>query len=162
VALLAAIAARTDGVVRLATGDAKGALTSLRRAFALWQTLDAPYELAQVRVAVARASLAVGDTDTAAIELSAAREVFDGVGAVPDIAAVDAISGAPPPTPGGLSTREVEVLRHLAQGGTNREIASALGISERTVDRHVSNIYTKLDVSSRSAATAFAYEHRLV
>ena len=72
------------------------------------------------------------------------------------------MAGAPPPTPGGLSAREVEVLGHLAHGATNRDIATTLGISERTVDRHVSNIFTKLDVSSRAAATAFAYEHRLV
>ena len=74
---------------------------------------------------------------------------------------VDEIVGTQPPTPGGLSAREREVLREVARGGTNREIASALGISERTVDRHVSNIYTKLDISSRAAATAFAYEHGL-
>jgi DNA-binding NarL/FixJ family response regulator len=95
------------------------------------------------------------------IELEAARAVFDDLGARPDRDAVDALVGAPPPAPGGLSAREIEVLGHLSRGATNREIAVDLGISERTVDRHVSNIYTKLDVSSRAAATAFAIEHRL-
>jgi DNA-binding NarL/FixJ family response regulator len=160
--LLRAIAARADGLVRLAAGDARGALVSLRQAWELWQALDAPYEGARVRVAIARARRSLGDTDGAAIELASARDVFDGLGAIPDRDHVDAISGTPPPAPGGLSRRELEVLRLVASGGTNREIAAALGISERTIDRHVSNIFTKIDVSSRAAATAFAYEHRLV
>ena len=84
------------------------------------------------------------------------------MGAVPDARRLDAALGATPPTPGGLSTREIEVLQLLARGETNREIATTLGISERTVDRHVSNIYTKLDVSSRAAATAVAYEQGIV
>jgi DNA-binding NarL/FixJ family response regulator len=96
------------------------------------------------------------------MELAAAREVFVEVGALPDVSAVDALAGRGPMSPGGLSARETEVLRLLAGGSTNRRIAIELGISERTVDRHVSNIYSKLDVSSRAAATAFAYEHRLV
>ncbi len=160
--LLRAIAARADGLVRLAAGDAMGALVSLRRAWELWQALDAPYEGARVRVAIARARRSLGDADGAAIELAAARDVFDELGAVPDRDHVDEISGTPPPAPGGLSPRELEVLRLVASGRTNREIAADLGISERTIDRHVSNIFTKLDVSSRAAATAFAYEHRLV
>ena len=106
------------------------------------------------------------NTEGAAVEAGAAREVFERLGAVPDRRRLDADAG---PTgagadaaPGGLSGREVEVLRLLAAGLTNRAIADALTISERTVDRHVSNIYTKLDVSTRAAATAFAYEHHLV
>jgi DNA-binding CsgD family transcriptional regulator len=160
--LLRAIAARADGLVKLAKGDAKSALVALRSAWELWQTLDAPYESARARVAIARACQALGDDDGAAIELAAARQVFDGLGALPDRDRVDALAGAPPPAPGGLSPRELEVLRLVARGGTNRDIATSLGISERTVDRHVSNIFTKLDVGSRAAATAFAYEHRLV
>jgi ATP/maltotriose-dependent transcriptional regulator MalT len=160
--LLEAIATRADGLVRLAADDGKRALVALRRSFSLWQSLDAPHDLARVRVGIARACRSLGDEETAALELAAARRVFAGLGAAPDVAAVDAIAGAMPPAPGGLSGREVEVLRHLAGGLTNRGIAETLGISERTVDRHVSNIYTKLDVSSRAAATAFAYEHRLV
>ena len=160
--MLRAIAARADGLVQLAKGDGKAALTSLRRAWTLWQTLDAPYESARTRVAVARACRALGDEDAAAIELAAARTVFDALGAVHDRDRIDAMAGSPRPAPGGLSARELEVLRLIAGGGTNRDIAANLGISERTIDRHVSNIFTKLDVSSRAAATAFAYEHRLV
>jgi ATP/maltotriose-dependent transcriptional regulator MalT len=160
--LLEAIATRTEGLVRMAAGDIKGALSLLRRASTQWRALDAPYEVAVVRRAIGQACLALGDADAAALEFEAAREVFVELGATPDVAAVDALVGTPPPTPGGLSPREVEVLGHLARGGSNREIAAVLGISERTVDRHVSNIYTKLDVSSRAAATAFAYEHDLI
>lgn len=160
--LLHATAALAEGSARLAAGDPRSALATLRRAWNLWQELDAPYELAQVRVAIGLACRALGDEDTAVMELSAARDAFLKLGAAPDARRVDAISGAAPPLPGGLSPRETEVLRLLVGGATNREIAKALGISERTIDRHVSNIYTKLDVSSRAAATSFAHEHHLV
>jgi DNA-binding NarL/FixJ family response regulator len=160
--LLDAISARAQGAARLAAGDAHAALAAYRRASGLWQALDAPYDLARVRVGIAAACRALEDEETATLELAAAREVFERLGAVPDVQRVDAIAGEPPPTPGGLSARELEVIRALAAGRTNREIAADLGISERTVDRHVSNIFTKLDVSSRAAATAFAYEHDLV
>jgi DNA-binding NarL/FixJ family response regulator len=160
--LLRAIAARADGLVKLAKGDPKAALVALRSAWELWQTLDAPYESARARVAIALACQALGDADGAAIELAAARKAFDELGALPDRDRADALAGSSTPAPGGLSPRELEVLRLVASGGSNRDIAANLGISERTVDRHVSNIFTKLDVSSRTAATAFAYEHRLV
>jgi DNA-binding NarL/FixJ family response regulator len=148
--------------VKLAKGDPKAALVALRSAWELWQTLDAPYESARARVAIALACQALGDADGAAIELAAARKAFDELGALPDRDRADALAGSSTPAPGGLSPRELEVLRLVASGGSNRDIAANLGISERTVDRHVSNIFTKLDVSSRTAATAFAYEHRLV
>jgi DNA-binding NarL/FixJ family response regulator len=160
--LLEAIATRADGIVRLAEGDPRTALPILRRAFDQWRALDAPYEAARVRVQISQACRDVGDSDGASLELTAARDVFRSLGADPDAAVIDAIAGVPPPVPGGLSPREVEVLRLLAGGAMNREIAETLGISERTVDRHVSNIYTKLNVSSRAAATAFAYQHDLV
>jgi DNA-binding CsgD family transcriptional regulator len=160
--LLEAVAARAEGRVLLAEGDASAGLAELRRSWDRWRTLDAPYEEARLRVTIAEACRALGDDDSAALELAAAREVFDRLGAVPDRDRVDALAGARPVLPGGLSRREVEVLVHVARGATNRDIAAELGISERTVDRHVSNIYAKLDVSSRAAATAFAYEHRLV
>jgi DNA-binding CsgD family transcriptional regulator/tetratricopeptide (TPR) repeat protein len=159
---LHAIAAVADGSARLAAGDPSSALATFRRAFNLWRAIDAPYELARVRVGIGLACRALGDEETAAMEFSAARDAFEGLGAAPDVRQVDAITGAAPPMPGGLSPREAEILRHLAGGGTNRQIAETLGISERTVDRHVSNIYTKLDVSSRAAATSFAHEHHLV
>jgi DNA-binding NarL/FixJ family response regulator len=106
---------------------------------------------------------AVGDVDGADLELAAARAVFADLGAVRDVARVDDLIARAAAVGGtGLSRREIEVLRLVADGRTNREIASELGISERTVDRHVSNLFSKLDVSTRSAATAYAYEHRLV
>jgi DNA-binding CsgD family transcriptional regulator len=158
-----AIASRAAGSVQLAEGDARGALVTLRRAWELWLDLEAPYESARVRVQIAMACRAVGDADTADLELAAARAVFGDLGAVRDVARVDELVVRAAAVKGsGLSRREIEVLRLLANGRTNREIATGLGISERTVDRHVSNIFAKLDVSTRSAATAYAYEHRLV
>jgi DNA-binding CsgD family transcriptional regulator len=162
VPLLDATAASADGATRLAGGEPLAALTAYRRAADLWQTLDAPYELATARVGIGAACRALGDEETAAVELAAARGVFERLGATPDVRRVDEIAGASRRWPAGLTGREVEVLGHVARGATNREIGDALGISERTVDRHVSNIYGKLDVGSRAAAVAFAYEHRLV
>jgi DNA-binding NarL/FixJ family response regulator len=159
--LLRAMATRADGTVRLAEGDVEGALAALRRAWEAWRDLDAPYEAARVRVRTARACRDLGDLDGAAVETEAAREVFERLGAAPDLAELTAAT-APAVLPGGLSAREAEVLRLVATGLTNRAIAESLTISERTVDRHVSNIYTKLDVSTRAAATAFAYRSRLV
>jgi DNA-binding CsgD family transcriptional regulator len=160
--LLDAVAGRSDGQVRLAEGDPRAALAALRRSWERWQGLDAPYDSARTRVGIAVACRALGDDDTADLELAAARATFESLEAAPDLARLDALLRRPPARPGGLSEREVEVLRLLAGGATNRLIASRLGISERTVDRHVSNIYTKLDVSTRAAATAFAYEQRIV
>ena len=158
--LLDAIAAAADGWVRLAADEPAAALARFRRAAELWRSLDVPYESARAQEGIGLACRALGDADGSAIALDAAREAFRRLGAVPDAGRLDrAIGGAP--SPGGLSAREVEVLGRLARGATNREIAEVLGISERTVDRHVSNIYTKLDVSTRAAATAFAMEHGL-
>jgi len=161
--LLRAMATGSDGSVRLAEGDVDGGLAALRRAWAAWRDLDAPYEAARVRVRLGRACREVGDLDGATLEFDAAREVFVRLGADPDLAWLERESGGQAPgLVGGLSAREVEILRLVAAGRTNRAIAADLTISERTVDRHVSNIYTKLDVSTRAAATAWAYEHGLV
>ena len=158
---LRAAAAGADGRVRVAAGDASGGLAALRASATAWQEVDAPYELARVRAETGVALLALGDTAGAEIELEAARSTFRGLGAEPDLRRLE--RAAPRPgRPGGLSEREVEVLRLLADGLTNRAIADRLVISERTVDRHVSNIFTKLDVSSRAAATAAAYELGIV
>ena len=160
--LLRAMATRSDGWVRLAEGDTEGALAVLRRAWVLWRELEAPYEAARVRVAIGRACRLVGDLDGARLEFDAARETFVGLGAGPDLLALDRASGQDDAvTPARLSPRELEILRLVAAGDTNRAIADALTISERTVDRHVSNIFAKLGVSTRSAATAYAYEHGL-
>lgn len=156
---LAAVADRADGLVHLAEGDPAAGLRSLRRSAATWQALDAPYEAARVRAAIGAALRRLGDADGAALEVDAARATFEALGARPDL---ERLAGSPDRRPHGLSPREVEVLAHVAAGQTNREIAADLGISERTVDRHVSNLYTKLGVSTRAAATAYAYEHDLV
>jgi DNA-binding NarL/FixJ family response regulator len=157
--ILDASMARLDGEVRLANGDAREALHPLRSAEAVWLELDAPYDLACVRVDLGQALLALGDLDSAALEFDAALRTFRALGAEPAIRRVERLAQRPAGRPGGLSPREVEVLNLVARGETNRTIATALGISERTVDRHVSNIFTKLGVTSRAAATAFAVEH---
>jgi DNA-binding NarL/FixJ family response regulator len=154
---LAAAYAQAAGAVRLAQGDPRSALTALRAAAASWQELEAPYEGARVRELVGLACRALGDEDSAAMELEAAREAFARLGASVDVAR---LGGAGPAH--GLSPRELEVLRLVAAGETNKAIAAELVLSERTVDRHVSNILTKLRVPSRAAATAFAYEHGLM
>ena len=161
--LLQAAAARATGAVLLAEGDARAACYTLRRAWTAWRELDAPYEAARVRVLVGLGCRALGDEDTAGMELDAARVVFEQLGAAPDLARVDSlVRRAPSGEPHGLTPRELQVLRLVTAGWTNKAIAAELVLSERTVDRHVSNIFTKLGVSSRAAATAYAYEHRLV
>ena len=158
-AMLAAMVAHARGAVTLGEGDARVALVSLREAQQIWLDLDAPYEVARTRALVARACSALGDTETATLELESARAVFRELGAAPDLAHLD----APPPVgTHGLSRRELEVLRLVAAGKSNRQIATELVISEHTVARHVQNIYAKLGLSSRAAATAFAFERDLV
>ena len=159
--LLSAIAAHARGAVELAGGNAEAALVALRRACHVWRELEAPYEVARARVLVGLACAALGDDDTAASELDAGRDVFARLGAAPDLARVEALSGASP-APHGLTARELEVLRLVAAGNSNREISAALVISEHTVARHLQNIFAKLGVSSRTAASAFAFERRLV
>lgn len=158
---LDAIAAHTSGTVELAAGDASGALPYLRKAHHLWTRAESPYDRARVQVAMGRALAAVGDLGSARRELESGRATFRRLGARP---AADEVSRllAPPSLPAGLTAREVEVLRLVATGQSNAQIASALVLSEKTVARHLSNIYTKLDVSSRTAATAYAFEHELV
>jgi DNA-binding NarL/FixJ family response regulator len=157
---LTAMAAHARGAVDLAAGDAQAALASLRRAGQAWEDLDATYEAARVRELVGLACRALGDEDTAALELDAAQRTFAALGATRDRARVAGLAGQEETH--GLTGREREVLRHLAAGATNKEIAAELVLSVRTVDRHVSNIFAKLRVSSRAAATAYAHEHRLV
>ena len=193
---LGAMAAHARGALHLAEDNAPAALEPLRSAMLEYQRIPAPYIVARLRVLIARACLALGDHDTAALELDAARSVFAQLGAADDLANIpaaaapapaptptptptmDTIVGtpslaaptesqttaqaSPPPSHHNLSPRELEVLRLVATGKTNRVIARALSLSEKTVDRHVSNILAKLDVESRAAATAYAYQHRLL
>jgi len=161
-AMLAAMVAYARGAVHLAEGDFQAALVALRGASDAWQGLEVPYEVARTRVLVGLACRALGDEDAATLELEAARAAFERLGATPDIARVDALGDKVADDMHGLTSRELEVLRLVASGKGNKEIASALVISEHTVARHVQNIFAKLDVSSRTAAGAFAYEHDLV
>lgn len=161
--LVHAAAAEAAGAVRLAEADATEALTALRHAWTSWQEHEAPYDSARVRVLIALACRQLGDRDTANIHFDAARSVFERLGAAPDLKRLERLrADGPPDTRSALTQRELEVLTLVAAGKTNREIAGSLRISEHTVARHVSNIFTKLDVTSRTAASAFAFEHGLV
>jgi DNA-binding NarL/FixJ family response regulator len=161
--LLRAASAHASGAVLLAEGDARGASAALHDGWTAWRQLEAPFEEARTRVLMAQACRELGDADTAALELEAARQVFKQLGAAPDLARTQEFSQrSAPEAAGGLSAREVQVIRLLATGKTNRAIADELFISEKTVGRHVSNIFTKLGLSSRAAATAYAYKHDLV
>ncbi len=161
--VLRALALHSRGAVALAEGNAAAALDLVRRAGQLWAELEAPYPSAQARVLTGLACRALGDDEGCRLELDAARRVFAGLGAAPDAARVDSLAR---PTGVrrvlGLTPRELEVLRLVAAGKTNKAIARELSLSEKTVDRHVSSILGKLNVPSRAAATAFAYEHELV
>lgn len=158
-----AIAAQARADVELARGDAPAALRSSKHAFGVWQQVGAPYEAAKARVAMARACRALGDEDGAALELAAAREVFERLRAAPDIAAIEAVANrGSVAREHPLSARELEVLRLVAVGKTNKDIARQLHVSGKTVDRHMSNIFTKLNVPTRTAAAAYAYENGLV
>jgi ATP/maltotriose-dependent transcriptional regulator MalT len=161
VPVIEATAATSRGAVRLGESDIPSALQALRRACSVWQELRLPYETARARMAYGLALRAAGDEEDARLELRAARSAFERLGAVPDADAVDGLLGEPGELPRGLTAREVAVLRLVAAGKTNREVAHQLVISEHTVARHLQNIFAKLDVSSRSAATAFAFEHDL-
>lgn len=158
---LKANAAQATGAVRLASGDPNGALLSLREAWTLWQQLEAPFQAARARVLIARACEQVGDQDTARLHLEAAVAAFERLGARVELSRLRSGAGEDDPA-AKLSARERQVLGLVAAGKTNRQIASQLGISEHTVARHLSSIFNKTGVSSRTAAGAFAFEHGLV
>jgi ATP/maltotriose-dependent transcriptional regulator MalT len=166
--VLGAIAAHARAEICLAEGQAQAAVTPLRRAFGVWQQLGAPYLAARLRMPLARACAMLGDVEGAQLELEAARETFEALGAAPDLAALRALRASFERVPKvrgrrfGLTERELQVLRLVAAGKTNKEIARELALAEKTVDRHLSNIFAKVDVSTRAAATAFAYRHALL
>lgn len=167
---LQAMRLQAHGQVLLAEGEAASALAGLREAWTLWQQLGAPYESARVRVLIGRACRELGDPDTARMHLDAAGAVFERLGARSDIERLGNLPDtraeggkSESPAPGSqLTTRELEVLRRVAAGRSNREIGSELSISEHTVARHISNIFNKLGVTSRTAASAYAFENHLV
>jgi DNA-binding CsgD family transcriptional regulator len=163
---LLALALQQRGAVELAEGNPQAAAATLRSAFQCLQVVGAPYAAAQARVTLACACQALGDEDGALLEARAARDVFVSLGAAIDVAQIDALASkataAAASASGGLTARELEVLRLVATGKTNKLIATQLCLSEKTVDRHLSNILAKLDVPTRAAATAYAYEHHLL
>ena len=159
--VLSALTDHARGSVVLAEGDAGEALSHLRRACRAFHEIDLPYEAARSEVRIAAACIALGDLESAGLSLDAARATFARLGATPDLEAIERISTDRAHTTGPLTAREQEVLRLVAAGKTNREIAEVLTLSPHTVGRHLQNIFMKLDLSSRAAATAYAYEHHL-
>lgn len=162
--VLGAIAAQGRGAIELADGNAVAALGALRRAGRFWQEGETPYALGRVRELVALACRALGDGDGYALELAAARAAFVQLGARLDVERIETIAkdGQAGRGAHGLTPREMQVLRLIAAGKTNKAIAAELFLSAKTIDRHVSNIFSKLNVPSRTAATAYAYQHQLV
>lgn len=146
--------------VLMAEGDSAGALPAVEAAAVSWSALGAPLEMARCRVLKARILRELDQTDAASADLDAARAVFVELGAGPALAEVNELSGVRPT--GALTERELEVLRLVSTGLTNRGVATRLSLSEKTVARHLSNIFGKLGLSTRSAATAYAYENGLL
>jgi DNA-binding CsgD family transcriptional regulator len=161
-AMLGAMVAHARGAVHLAQGDPPAALGPLRLALGTWRELEAPYEVARTRELIGLACRTLGDDEAASLELDAARAAFEKLKATPDAARLAALTAPVGTSPRGLTARELEVLRLVAAGQSNREIAAQLVISEHTVARHLQNIFAKLDVTSRTAAASFAFEHELV
>jgi DNA-binding NarL/FixJ family response regulator len=160
--VLRAVVAQAEGAIALAEGHADEAIDRLRCALNFWQNLDAPYEAARARVLIGQACRALGDDEAAVLEIQAAKRVFERLGARPELARLDAPRRRlPPASRPALTARELHVLRLITTGRTNKEIAHELSLSERTIDRHVTNILTKLDVRSRTAATTYALDHKL-
>jgi DNA-binding CsgD family transcriptional regulator len=157
---LKAMAGYAVGALALAEDRSEDALKALRAAQHSWRELGWPYETARTQVLVGRALRELGDEESAAAELGAAARDLAALGATPAAQEVDRML-APGPLPGGLTAREAEVLRLVASGRSNPDIATALFLSEKTVARHLSNIFSKLDVSSRTAAAAYAFDHGL-
>jgi DNA-binding CsgD family transcriptional regulator len=160
--VLGALSAQARAAIDLAAGDAQAALDALRRAWQVWEEIDAPYLRARAAELMAQACAALGDIDGHELQLAAARAEVVDLGAAPDLARIDAPARDESSGAHGLTRRELQVLRLVAAGKTNKAIAAELLLSGKTVDRHVSHILTKLDLPSRVAATAYAYRHQMV
>ena len=161
--VLCAAALQSRGSVLLAEGKGLDASVLFTKALASWQSLNAPFMVAQCRMQLARACAFSRDCDSAELELKAARAILEQLSAKPALSALDDIvrSIKPSARKHGLTARELEVLGLVAHGKTNKVIARELQLSEKTVDRHVSNIFAKIGSASRAAATAYAYENQL-
>jgi DNA-binding CsgD family transcriptional regulator len=160
---LRATAAQAQGALELAAGNPREALVQLRVAWKEWQALEFPHAAARARELLGVACRALGDRAGGRMELEAARAAYESLGARPDVARVDALlANRPDAGRLGLTPREVQVLRLVAAGRSNKEVADRLCLSVKTIERHVGNILTKLDVPSRVAATAWAYENEVV
>jgi DNA-binding NarL/FixJ family response regulator len=159
-----AIAAHAEGRVLLAHGDARAALVQLRSARETWQRLEIPYEAGQTHLATALACRALGDDGTARLERDAARRTLGQIGAIPALRQIDELFTPPEADAHELSLtpRELQVLRRVAKGHTNNQIGDELFISVKTVERHLSNIFVKLDTPNRAAAAAKAAEAGLL
>jgi ATP/maltotriose-dependent transcriptional regulator MalT len=160
IAAIRAFACFAQGSVLLARGEASAAIAELRRSMHLWQELGAPYEVAHCRLLLGKAMLALDDAESAAAELATACRAFHDLGALPAEHAASVLMG--PSAPGGLTRRELDVLRLVANGASTPQIAKSLVLSQKTVERHLANIFTKLGVSSRTAAARFAFDHDLI
>lgn len=157
--VLSASAAYAKGSVALARSDPPAALPHLRQAWRTWLDLGVRYQAAWARTRIGQAFRAMGDEDSARAELAVAGRTFDDLGAIPARKEVERILGGG--RPDGLTAREIEVLRLVAAGRTNPQIAAELFLSEKTVARHLSNIFGKTNVTSRTAAAAYAFQHQL-
>jgi DNA-binding CsgD family transcriptional regulator len=159
---LLAVTTQAQGRVELATGETGAACGSLRRALEQMRVLELPYEVAETRLLLGDVLRAIGDEDAAAGSFRAAVEILERLGADTERARALALQVGTAPLPNRLTDREAEVLCLVASGSTNKQIAEALGLSEKTIERHLSNIFTKIGVSTRAGATAFAFEHQIV
>jgi ATP/maltotriose-dependent transcriptional regulator MalT len=158
---LRALADGTRGAQLLAEGEAEAAGACARRAWTIWQELGVPYEAARARLLLGMSARHSGDEDTARLEIEAAKAAFAKLGTLPDAERAEALLSESDSSH-GLTQRELEVLRLVVAGKSNKELAAELVISEHTVARHLSNIFGKLGVSSRAQATAFALEHEIL
>ena len=156
---LSASAAYAKGTVALARSDPKSALPDLRLAWRTWLDFGARYHAAWARARIGQSFRVMGDEDSARAELAVAGRTFEELGAVPALQEVQRLLGGG--RPDGLTARELEVLRLVAAGRTNPQIASELFLSEKTVARHLSNIFGKTNVKSRTEAAAYAFQHQL-